>query len=142
MNAKKEMSAETILNDMKEAWHSIYFAIQTIQNELHNKTSNLNATPANNGQEQSDANDEEDAYVLMDVNNNMRTLLDEQITQTDGMKGSCRFEALIPIILQWEITLNQIDQILISVNECQKLYIYLFPLFTNLEIRSQMGLSR
>ena len=51
------------------------------------------------------------------------------------------FEELIPQIEEWQRTLKQIDVVWDSIFRCQELWMYLYPLFTNQEIRAQMSVS-
>ena len=71
INAKKEMSATIMLNEMKDIWSSMYFTVVS---------SNADATVA--------STEDDPSVMLFDENNAMRSLLDEHLTKTDMMKGN------------------------------------------------------
>ena len=71
INAKKEMSATIMLNEMKDIWSAMYFTVVS---------SNADATVA--------GTDDDPSVMLFDENNTMRSLLDEHLTKTDMMKGN------------------------------------------------------
>ncbi len=119
--AKKEMSATIMLNDMKQVWSDKCFEITSINTDENNPGY--------------------DDLILVDTNNNMRCILDEHLTTTDNMRGTCRFEHLIPSIVEWYDILMNISNTIVSIHECQKIWKYLYPLFTSPDIRLQMVVS-
>ena len=57
------------------------------------------------------------------------------------LSGTCKFEHLIPDILEWQAVLLHVNQMMEAVYKCQKIWQYLLPLFTSNDIRLQMVVS-
>eukprot|EP00946_MAST-07B_sp_MAST-7B-sp1_P004725 g4725.t1 len=112
--AAKEYSIEKLMKSMKEEWEGICF--ETVKYR------------------------ESGTSILRRVDD-IQTLLDDQRTKTDAMSGSRFAKVFAEEIAAWHTKLSSLDSMIGSWLAVQGVWLYLEPIFSSDDIRSQMPLE-
>ena len=82
------------------------------------------------------------AYSLIDVlsfwNAALQAILDDQIVKTQSMRASPFIGPLEKEALEWDETLNRLQEVVDNWLACQATWQYLEPIFTSPDIMKQM----
>ncbi|GIQ90497.1 dynein heavy chain, partial [Kipferlia bialata] len=77
------------------------------------------------------------AYVIRGVDEVLQ-LLDDHIVVTQAMRGSPYIKPFANRVIEWENRLNGIQDVIDRWLACQRLWVYLEPIFSSADIQVQM----